>query len=115
MKPDQLSYSVGARRFRYSEWYYFGNPGHYQTYILAINDAGPVRADLAHLHEAHGDAGPMTATLVQDTLNLFVGSREGTQFRTSAKPNTYGVVGPMIETDATQWPGADLDVVRVLP
>jgi hypothetical protein len=31
---------VGARRWGYSEYYYFGNPGAYYTYGYALSDAG---------------------------------------------------------------------------
>jgi hypothetical protein len=39
--PDGKRCVIGANRFGYSESFYFGNPGNYQHYILAHNDAGP--------------------------------------------------------------------------
>jgi hypothetical protein len=41
--PDEfagphLLVSVGVRTFRYSELAYFGNPGHYQTYVFTASD-----------------------------------------------------------------------------
>lgn len=37
-KPEEARLYCGARRGGYSEEYYFGNPGNYQTYIFSIND-----------------------------------------------------------------------------
>lgn len=36
---DGRRFVLGARRFGYTESFYFGNPGHYQTYLLAHNSA----------------------------------------------------------------------------
>jgi hypothetical protein len=38
--PLGVRWEVGARRFRFVESYYFGNPGHYQRYLVGYNDAG---------------------------------------------------------------------------
>ncbi len=38
--PESISAGYGARRAWYHEKYYFGNPGLYQNYIIAYNDAG---------------------------------------------------------------------------
>lgn len=38
--PDRIVGAVGARRWGYSEFRYFGNPGGYQTYAYALNQAG---------------------------------------------------------------------------
>ena len=40
--PDGVSGWCGARRYGYIESYYYGNPGNYQTFLLALNDAGHV-------------------------------------------------------------------------
>src|SRR6266540_1446330 len=39
-QPDGVLASLGARRFSYSEAYYFGNPGGYNTFVYSMNDAG---------------------------------------------------------------------------
>ena len=38
--PDQISSTVGAHNFSYYESYWGGNPGFYQTFIFASNQAG---------------------------------------------------------------------------
>lgn len=40
MSVNGTRLAVGARRFGYAESFYFGNPGNYQSYLLAYNDAG---------------------------------------------------------------------------
>jgi hypothetical protein len=42
--PNGLHGWLGARRSGWAESYYFGNPGGYQTFIVALNDAGPSRS-----------------------------------------------------------------------
>jgi hypothetical protein len=45
--PSSVRAWVGARAWRYTEAYYFGNPGNYQTYVLVHSNAGAgVAADL---------------------------------------------------------------------
>lgn len=36
----EVAYAEGNRRVGYAQRYYFGNPGHYQHYVLAFNTAG---------------------------------------------------------------------------
>lgn len=115
-EPTRISPQVGARRFGYAETYYFGNPGMYQTYMLALNDAGPIKFDdLPDFAELFGFDGIAAEEMQGEQAAIFLKSHQGARFRESARPNTYGVVGPMMEHVPTGWPGADLDVVRVLP
>ncbi|MFD5092784.1 caspase domain-containing protein [Amycolatopsis thailandensis] len=37
--PEGVRLIIGANRFGYTESFYFGNPGHYQTFLLSYNDA----------------------------------------------------------------------------
>ncbi|WIV60613.1 caspase family protein [Amycolatopsis nalaikhensis] len=37
--PEGVRLIIGANRIGYTESFYFGNPGHYQTFLLSYNDA----------------------------------------------------------------------------
>lgn len=113
--PTEVLGTVGARRFGYSETYYFGNPGKYLTHILALNDAAPFKGDAGDLSRMTGPGGTLERRLTGDAVAQFVSSADGHAFRRNAAPNTYTVVSPMTEPIEMDWQGADLDVVRVLP
>jgi hypothetical protein len=74
--PKQLGmqdekYEEGARRFGYSQLYYFGNPGHYQHYVLAYNQAGC--GDLgAGLHLDGPDKPGKLSALARTTINTLL-------------------------------------------
>jgi hypothetical protein len=44
-EPEGRSLNIAARRYEYSESYWFGNRGSYQRYVLSHNDAGTGRFD----------------------------------------------------------------------
>lgn len=52
-----LQATSGVRMFRYSELYYYGNPGHYLTYVFTASSAAPGRADWRRLGEVIQQAG----------------------------------------------------------
>lgn len=98
-EPGEIAGIWGARRFGYSEQFYFGNPGMYRTFAYGWNDAG-VYSDAYEL--AHSAA---TGTRPPE------GSRRG------SRPNTYAVSAPHValrEMMDSQSPGVDLDEVRVV-
>jgi hypothetical protein len=85
-QPLRTHSCIGARRIRYSERYYFGNPGAYQTYLLAYNDAG---------------VGELNTT--------------GELIARSTVINTFGVEGPHgDDQENDHWNGPDVDQIRVL-
>jgi hypothetical protein len=47
-QPQQAAASLGARTFHYYEVHSLGNPGHYQEYVFAINDAGFIADEAPH-------------------------------------------------------------------
>lgn len=125
--PDGIMGWLGARRFHYAECYYFGNPGLYQTYVLAVNDAGwidPLTVNVLPIF--HGDvllgsfAGPLGAPSTQ--LADFLALEEIRTLRRVTKPNTYGVLGPHLGPDQilamdslVSSIGPNLDQVRRFP
>ncbi|WP_436495571.1 ETEC_3214 domain-containing protein [Actinokineospora sp. HUAS TT18] len=84
-----LRYVIGANRFGYAECYYFGNPGSYQQYVLAFNDAGAGRLPDPFGQDsfANGDLRKLdNDPLSQDLPEWFEG------FRASFAPNTFAVI-----------------------
>lgn len=107
-EPTQIYKSVTARRFWYSETYYFGNPSNYQTVALGVNDSSPADLDLDSLVRFSSPrAEPTTASLTSSELEVF---------RKVSAPNTYAIGAPHVVL-AEHFPsgcfGADLDAVRV--
>jgi len=99
-EPESAHASVGARRFSMSQYYYFGNPGGYQRYLLAYNDLGTGEIDIGPLEGPGGSEKP--AALVAA--------------RGKSTANTLGVFPPM-KNDLEQlwdWPGVDTDFIRTL-
>lgn len=113
-----LRYIVGARRFGYTESYYFGNPGNYQTYLLSYNDAGTGEFPIVPDH--HGFA---NGNLVrpEDTRDGLLEEPLGSWFsgvRATFRPNTVAVIGGQVEVadllDSIGF-GVDQDSVRQIP
>ncbi|WP_328334028.1 hypothetical protein OHA70_18105 [Kribbella sp. NBC_00382] len=68
---QEEKYEEGARRFGYSQMYYFGSPGHYQHYVLAHNQAGC--GDLGGgLHLAGADDPGKLSGLATTTVNTLM-------------------------------------------
>jgi hypothetical protein len=115
--PSGVRLSVGARRFEYSEGYYYGNPGGYQHFVWSFNDAGVGSS------AAFGELSQ--ASVFSHSSGVFKGDNgmEAAlppaieQFRSKVCPNTITVIGPMGSTSGlTQgdWIGVDKDRVRTL-
>jgi hypothetical protein len=100
----RVSSGLGARRSFYSEEYYFGNPGRYQTYLFCVNDAGFTRM---------GD--PQVLNIGATTTS----DPQIQRFRKSTIINTYTITAPHLTSDTLRskgvsWIGPDLDQVRIL-
>jgi len=126
--PDGVHAWLGARRFGYVESYNLGNPGNYQTYMFALNDAG--RDETAGEYVAGLFPSPGGSEV---WLGLFDGSSEVarwldqqgvSRFRGAVAINTYAVVsaGAAVEMfgDGSGWKsafgfGPDYDQVRTSP
>jgi hypothetical protein len=125
--PDGVHAWLGARRFGYVESYYIGNPGNYQHYVFALNDAGrdETAGYVAGLFPSPGGN--------EVWLGVFGGSSEvagwlGQQgvrsFRGAAAINTYAVISAeaavRVFGDGSGWKsafgfGPDYDQVRTSP
>ncbi|WP_405058612.1 hypothetical protein OG474_38610 [Kribbella sp. NBC_01505] len=69
--PDS-AYAEGNRRVGYVQSYYFGNPGHYQAYVVGYNiiGAGGVSAGYSDAREA--DAAAQAVAMAGTTVNTLV-------------------------------------------
>lgn len=138
--PNGISGWCGARRFGYIESYYYGNPGNYQTFLMALNDAGHVletRGSLSQVStlflkpvelgdllwvdrapRAINDPQPEEPPDQWEEIQVFV-SRPEIQSWRRMKPNTYAVTGPNVVIadllHAGFSVGPNSDQVRLLP
>lgn len=98
-KPSKLFCALGARRFCYYEEYYFGNPGNYQAFIFAINDAG---------YRNHPFISGKTAPSLDNP--------QVQEFRREAIINTYTITAPFVSSENLEGfrVGADYDQVRIV-
>lgn len=109
-------FSLGARRIGCARAYYFGNPGGYQHYVLAYNDAGTGRWSLpAGLPVLAGWAGGVFRPA--DTPDPGNPGDEPPPWLepalADATINTLVVIGPRARLPIG-WPGVDMDTVRLL-
>jgi hypothetical protein len=104
-KPDECSYSEGARGFSYYETRFLGNPGHYQTFFFALNDAGYYSDYYKYIPSSmQGD-------------HLSADQPEVAEFRSDACVNTYGITAPHFEAGDLKGVisiGPNVDQVRIL-
>lgn len=106
-EPTSIAADVGARRYWYTECYYFGNPANYQTVALSVNQAAVADAAVDLLIDVASD--PKAAHLHAGTA---------APFRQKAKPNTYTLSAPFVsladQPPSSGWFGVDVDQVRLL-
>jgi hypothetical protein len=114
--------SVGARRLHYAEAIYCGNPGGYQTFVLAHSDAGQGSFGDPYLvlEPGEGYLGDGIFANGEDVVanGEDVVDRPGRdEFRRATTVNTLTVIGPLQSSEAllSSPAGADLDQVRTLP
>jgi hypothetical protein len=112
-------FSSGARRFGYTESFYFGNPGHYQTYLLAYNDAA---GDVPNFPEALPSFASGNLRGVGDDDDLRELASEGTlisDLRRMLRVNTLTVLDVESEEKDVLMSylgtGVDSDDVRRIP
>lgn len=100
-KPEKIELYCGARRGGYSEEYYFGNPGNYQTYIFSLNDIN----------------GGFPQMCLEDvgTNNVSLENEEVRKLRKEQVINTFTITSPGISgKDLLFGQGPDMDQVRIL-
>jgi hypothetical protein len=89
--PGSSACWVGAHNLHYFESYYLGNPGHYQTFVYGVNDAGAWAWDLPlgddfYMHNFSWGFGADDPDF--ETMDRWQ------PFRRSARINTYTVLSP---------------------
>jgi len=105
--PQQAGSWVGAHNLHYFEAFYWGNPGHYQTYVFSVNDAGygawatPFGAQ-AEFHDFSWGFRPSDASYKE--MDTWRAVRSGTRI------NTYTVISPAL--GLSDYPFADGDPSR---
>jgi hypothetical protein len=122
--PDGRSLWIGARRYHYSESFYFGNPGDYQRFVLSKSDAGV--GSFGHSALPDDIAGSYRDGFLQDADREHVPPPPGIppfnpaapyakEFRSLTIINTLTILGAGYEPRTLASPlGPDLDYVRVL-
>jgi hypothetical protein len=121
-RPVGVAGALGARRYGYSEIYYFGNPGYYQTFAYSINDAGYVpRWGVVELLSQRGGVNlgqtEKGSPLDETAVEAYLADPLVERARRESVVNTLTVTAPMASLDAGPpgWLGADLDIVRTFP
>lgn len=112
-EPETLTADIGARRWWYTEVFYFGNPGNYQSVALSLNQAGHEVSSAWEELEAAIRGGQGQGAV--QTLR----AKDLPTFRRASKPNTYTVSAPHFplaqRPASSAYFGVDVDTVRVLP
>lgn len=87
-QPRGIISSLGAHDFFYTEAYYFGNPGNYQTYFFGLNESG------------YGGIGEKDSVIYPPDRfkdnDINIDDKDIQEFRGKAIINTYGVAGPFV-------------------
>lgn len=97
--PIGIIGNLAARRFAYFEAHYYGNPGHYQTYLVGISDAGPttwsddvtfpqVLMELPRLGAFDPDG---AGGHDPEGIEAFISKSQMNRFRSAARPNCFVV------------------------
>jgi hypothetical protein len=95
-EPNGRRYLIGANRLGYAESYYLGNPGNYQTYVLAFNDIGA--GNFSPLSDVYSFSEGQLANIdKEEELPSPPSGDPLFQFREKLKPNTLAVVGADVD------------------
>ena len=111
--PQSIEGFRGVRRVGYSEVHYLGNPGHYQHFVLAVNDCAPTADAPWQVLFPRLSDGDLSWGHDQTERAL---PAEVLSFRANSSPNTYIVIGPNLRVK--DYPGSfgpDGDYVRTIP
>ncbi len=101
LEADHLISYLGAHDLFYSEGYYLGNPGGYQTYFFSMSRSGYINySEYAmppsmYLSEEFAKSKSYTINITKQDINEYV--TDNTNII-----NTYTVVGPFVEMEQIQ-------------
>jgi hypothetical protein len=115
--PAGQRLSLDGRRTEYAEYFYFGNAGYNQHYILSYNDAGYGAPDVVSATSVGEFADGMLPSHADEDPALTVDKRPALEtFRRRTRINTLTIGAPHlpISTLARDWTGIDADHVRAL-
>jgi hypothetical protein len=111
--PDGWQSLIGARRCRYAESHWFGNPGCYEVFIVGLNDAG------AGHFERPADYRPLVAGRLDreqgykpTSFDPLPASLRAQRDLTTA--NTLTILGPAAAAELADLAPVDQDRVRLL-
>lgn len=117
-RPMSIYADVGARRWGYSEVFYYGNPGGYMTQMYAINEAGWMPPQNGGLLQALVEARSLRAERPPDRSDILDQlPPDVTSHRGRAVFNTIAITKPHWGGDPERLgftPGVDNDVVRLV-
>jgi hypothetical protein len=107
-----VEWAIGARRVRYREMHYLGNPGMYQYYVLSSNDAGRLPAQtppssggrFGEFAKTGPDSIPLPQPPDLDALSTY---------RSQTSPNTITVVAGDDLANTARLVEVDWDGVRL--
>lgn len=117
-RPKSIYADVGARRWGYSEVFYYGNPGGYMTQMCAINEAGWMPRQNDGFLQALIETPSIRAARPPDGSDI-LGQlpQDVASHRDRAVFNTIAITKPHWGGDSERLgftPGADNDVVRLV-
>ena len=92
-EPYEIVSRLGAHDFYYSEKYYFGNPGLYQSYYFTQNEMGYIKnIDSQDFDLEFDDLGVKKEKMKSTDKDI-------TEFRKNFIVNTYTVTAPLVDFD----------------
>lgn len=119
-EPNQITSYMGVHNFYYSEHYYFGNPGLYQSYYFTLSETGymgDVSFDSPEYYDKidfdlEFDDSNARKDIIRPT------DRDVIKFRENSIINTFTVTAPLGDFDGEVFKdvrfGPDLNQVRVM-
>lgn len=116
-EPDKIISRLGVHDFYYSESYYYGNPGFYQTYYFTQNEMGyinKINTDSQNFHDFDFERDDMGK--IKDDMKS--SDDDIAYFRENSVVNTFTVAAPLISlnsdlSESIQF-GPDKYMVRVI-
>ena len=96
---------TGAHNFYYSEEYYFGNPGYYQSWIFALSGSGFLGLNYENSENFVVPPGR------RNIENVDIKEEDIKIFRSKAIINTYTITSPLLNFDYNSYPNDRLRLI----